>query len=183
MFLTILQTIFSFIAVVIAIYIPEKIKWEQIYLGLMADYRSYDFASAFQGVIDFFVDKCNNDIEAIPQKYKDVVKEQNDKNSQKDESLSNDKTLHFQRRLLAQFYWELYECAKSPFIGKRRVRKDCFGPKEANLIKILFYMDKAIDEDESGVLKKDISSYGSVPKTKKKNMNSSLSKLYYLLKD
>lgn len=78
-------------------------------------------------------------------------------------------------------YVDSYECVKSPFIGKRRVKKDFFSKKEANLMRILYYMDKAIDEDESGILYKDISSFEHVPKSKKKNMNSAIAKMYYIL--
>lgn len=171
----ILQMILSVLTLLVAIYIPEKIKWEQIYSGLLSDYRGYDVGAAIQGVIDFFVDRCNKNVEEIPYRYKDIIKSQKIKNP------SNEKNLHFQRRLLAQFYWQLYECVKSPFIGKRRVKKDFFSKKEANLMRILYYMDKAIDEDESGILYKDISSFEHVPKSKKKNMNSAIAKMYYIL--
>ena len=53
------------LAVIFAIYIPEKIKWEQRYSQLLSDYRGYDFAVAVQGVIQFFTKDCKSDVERI----------------------------------------------------------------------------------------------------------------------
>lgn len=172
--LAIIQTILSVLALIAAVYIPEKIKWEQTYSALLSDYRGYDFAAAVQGIIDFFVVNCKRDIERIPLEYNRVAANSS--------CLSNDQNLHFQRRLLAQFYWQLNECSKSFFIGKKRVKKDFFSRKEANLLRIIYFMDKAIDDDENGVLFKEISSFEHVPKNhKKKNMNSAIAEMYYLL--
>lgn len=175
--LSMIQIILSALALIAAVCIPEKIKWEQTYSALMSDYRGYDFAAAVQGVIDFFVHDCRKSIENIPQEYKRIVQQTN-------QCVSNDQNLHFQRRLLAQFYWQLNECANSIFIGKRRIRKDFFSPKEANLVRIIYYMDKAIDDDEDGILFKNISSFEHVPKPKKaKSMNSAIAQMFYLLKN
>lgn len=110
---TMIQTVFSVLGFIAAILIPEKIKWEQTYSSLLSDYRGYDFAAAIQGIINFFHDDCERNIERIPKVYKEKYGNKAEK-----ENLSNDKNLHYQRRLLNEFYWQLYECAKSPWIGK-----------------------------------------------------------------
>ena len=56
--MTLIQTIFSVLAVILAWYIPEKIKWNQFYSNLISEYRSYDFAVAVQGVVEFFTIDC-----------------------------------------------------------------------------------------------------------------------------
>jgi len=67
--LLIIQTFFSAIAIIVALIIPEKIKWNQMYSNLISEYRSYDFAIAVQRIIEFFVIECESDVSKIPEKY------------------------------------------------------------------------------------------------------------------
>ena len=69
--------------------------------------------------------------------------------------INKDNCLHFQRRLLAQFFWQLNECSKHHYIGKKRILQD-FTNAEAKLLKILIYMGEAIETDP--LLFKNISS-------------------------
>ena len=189
-----LQTIFSAIAIIVALIIPEKIKWNQMYSNLISEYRSYDFAIAVQRIIEFFVIECESDVSKIPEKYRetflneiygisnasiksiDDIKKNyaSDKGFQKD----SDKTLHFQRRLLTQFYWDLDVCLKSIYVGKKRVLKD-FTKGEANIIRILYFMNEAVDNDE--LLYKDLNCFEHVP-SKSKGIKNSLCNLYKVLK-
>jgi len=112
--MTLIQTICSVFAVFLACYIPEKIKWNQFYSNLISEYRGYDFAIAVQGVVEFFTLDCDSDVTKIPEKYKERFmkeiygfkgEESNEKNDKKKLlQKDSDKTLHFQRRLLTQFY-------------------------------------------------------------------------------
>lgn len=195
--MTLIQTILSVLAVILAWYIPEKIKWNQFYSNLISEYRSYDFAVAVQGVVEFFTLDCDSDVTKISEKYRerfmkeiygiqepfpetlDEVKENVDIENllQKD----SDKTLHFQRRLLTQFYWELDSCLKTSFIGARNVKKD-FTRGESNIIKILYFMNEAVDNDE--ILYKDICFDERLPSIKRgKGINKSLVHLYDELKN
>ena len=195
--MTLIQTICSVLAVILAWYIPKKIKWDQFYSNLISEYRSYDFAIAVQSVVEFFTFDCDSDVTKIPEKYKerfmkeiygiqepfpktlDEVKENVDIENllQKD----SDKTLHFQRRLLTQFYWELDSCLKSSFIGSRHVKKD-FTRGESNIIKILYFMNEAVDNDE--ILYKDICFDERLPTIKRaKGINKSLVHLSEELKN
>ena len=126
--MTLIQTVSSVLAVILAWYIPEKIKWNQFYSNLISEYRSYDFAVAVQGVVEFFTLDCDSDVTKISEKYRerfmkeiygiqesfpetlDELKEQVD--LKKVFLKETNKTLHFQRRLLTQFYWELNSCLK-----------------------------------------------------------------------
>lgn len=92
----------------------------------------------------------------------------------------NSKILHYQRRLLVQFFYEIDLCANSFFIGKRRIGKD-YTSKEADILKILFNIDEAVKDDP--VLMKDISSFESIPSPEHvKGINKGISGLYHLLK-
>ena len=151
--LGIIQCIFASIACILAWFIPKRIMWEQNYSTLGNEYRTYDFAVAIQSIIEFFVITCKSDVE---------------------------KTLHYNKRILTQYFHELALCAKSPFIGKRRVQKD-FTSSEAKIMKILFLMNKAVDD--SDLLYKDISCDFRMPSPNRgKGMYKDLAYLYSILK-
>ena len=192
-----IQTICSALSVILAWYIPEKIKWNQFYSNLISEYRSYDFGIAVQGIVEFFTIDCESDIVEIPKKYrerfmKEIYEIQESfpktlgelkEKKQQIKLLQNDsdKTLHFQRRLLTQFYWELDSCLKSPFIGSRHVNKD-FTRGESNIIKILYFMNEAVDNDE--ILYKNINFDERLSSIKRaKGINKSLLHLYEELKN
>ena len=193
----ILQTILAAIACALAWIIPKRIMWEQTYSSLIHDYRSYDFAVAVQGIVEFFSVECENKIENIPAKYKKrflndiygsednsihTMKDlrENVKIPERDKKISPEACLHYQRRLLAQYFYQLDLCARSIFIGKRRVTKD-FTQGEAHLIRILFLIDNAIDESE--ILKKDISCDFRMPRHDHiRGMNTYLSHIYSVIR-
>ena len=216
--LGIIQCIFAFAACVLAWFIPKKIMWEQSYSTLIADYRSYDFAIAVQGIVEFFAVDCGSNVDKIKEEYerrfvrdvyglelKDVINENGkfsvekvkEKVSPKKTDVNNQQTtdgakkcielnqkspklcLHYQRRLLAQFFYQLDLCANSPFIGKKRIRRD-FTKGETNLVRLLFLIDRAVDE--SDVLFKDISCDERVP-YRARGMNHYLCDIYRVLKD
>jgi len=192
--MNVLQTIFSAIAIIVAWIIPEKIKWNQMYSNLISEYRSYDFAIAVQRIIEFFVIECESDVSKIPEKYRETflmeiygiskvpIKSLDDikKNycSKNCCQIDSDKTLHFQRRLLTQFYWDLDVCLKSIYVGKKWVLKD-FTKGEANIIRILYFMNETVDNDE--LLYKDLNCFEHVP-SKSKGIKNSLCHLYKVLK-
>ena len=146
----IIQIVLSVIACVFAWFIPKRIMWEQTYSSLMSDYRSYDFGIAVQGIVEFFAVDCNYDVKNIKGEYErrfvrdvydldlhgmfslETVREKlKGRNPAEIRVKSPDLCLHYQRRLLAQFYYQLDLCARSPFIGKRRVCRD-FTSREAD---------------------------------------------------
>ena len=173
--------IFSFLVALftlfVTIYIPETIKWEQTYSSLISDYRSYDFAVAFQSIVEFFKTECENNFEVVQKKYEEHYKNEIEKGASVIEPC---KSLHYQRRLLTQFYWQLDLCARSFFIGKSRIRRD-FTTGEANMLKFLYCMNQAIDN--SKVLYKDISSDDLIPSPEHSNgINKYLSHIFKILK-
>ncbi len=191
--LPIIQTIAAILACVLAVYIPKKISWEQMYSQLLSDYCGYDFGAAVMGVVFFFNQDCKCDVEKIPQKYADWFEKQfyNQKEKYRNKQtnhkfdnvkvkykIPNDQNLHYQRRLLTQFYFLLDQCARSPFIGKRRVQKD-FSSKEANLLKVLYYMNLAA---ESSDVFMDIGVDDRIPPNPK-SINKYIKHIYGILKN
>lgn len=186
--LPIIQTIAAILACVLAVYIPKKISWEQMYSQLLSDYCGYDFGAAVMGVVLFFNQDCRCNIESVQAKYKDWFKKQfenqltrgnpNYQNTNAEYKIPNDQNLHYQRRLLTQFYFLLDQCARSPFIGKRRVQKD-FSSKEANLLKVLYYMNLAA---ESSDVFMDISVDDRIPPNPK-SINKYIKHIYGILKN
>ncbi|MDE6705730.1 MAG: hypothetical protein K2J81_07490 [Treponemataceae bacterium] len=197
----IIQIALSVVACVFAWFIPKRIMWEQSYSSLMSDYRSYDFGIAVQGIVEFFAVDCNYDVKNIKKEYErrfvrdvydldldsdlnstfsleTVRKELKTRNPPKICEKSPDLCLHYQRRLLAQFYYQLDLCARSPFIGKRRVCRD-FTSREADTARLLYLMGMAVDE--SGVLFKDISCGERMPRSAR-GLNGYLADIYHLLR-
>ena len=200
--LDIIQIALSVIACVFAWFIPKRIMWEQSYSSLLSDYRSYDFGIAVQGIVEFFAVDCNYDVKKIKGEYerrfvKDVydldldsdlngtfsferVRERlKERNPPKICEKSPELCLHYQRRLLAQFYYQLDLCARSPFIGKRRVRRD-FTSREADIVRLLYLMGSEVNE--SDVLFKDISCDERVPRSAR-GLSRSLADIYRVLKE
>ncbi len=199
--LGIIQCVLAFIACILAWFIPKRIMWEQNYSTLGNEYRTYDFAVAIQNIIEFFVITCKSDVEKIAYEYKKrflkdmygdsfaglvsfddetILEKLRNEKSLEIGNCDVEKTLHYNKRILTQYFHELALCAKSPFIGKRRVQKD-FTSSEAKIMKILFLMNKAVDD--SDLLYKDISCEFRMPGANRgKGMCKDLAYLYSILK-
>lgn len=163
------------IGIVVAFWIPHKIKWEQLYQQLLSEYRGHDFGVAIMEIGMFFHKDCGNDVSQIQERY--TARFMHDFYEDK-EHVSKEHNLHYQRRLLTQFYYQLALCAKSFSIGKKRVQRD-FTSKEADLLKILFYMnDAALSSDVFIEIKTSDRSGFS-----KKGMNSYIKHVYMILKE
>lgn len=170
--------ILPIIAIVAAIYIPKKLAWEQFYNDLIKEYRSIEFGRAMQNIIQFYVNTCNSDVSKIKDEYeKCFIKEIENRPFELSQSL------HFDRRLLAQFFIDLEKCARSPwfYIGRKRVQKD-FTKGTKDTIKILYFMGKALDE--SPIMFKKLTFNERVPKsTRLKGLNKYLAHLAEILKE
>ncbi len=170
-FITIFLSIFTLIA---TIWIPHKIKWEQLYQQLLSEYRSHEFGVAIMEIGKFFHNECGNDVENIPGKYAERFSKEVSNEFDKE----TEHVLHYQRRLLTQFYYQLDLCAKSIFIGKRRVQRD-FSSKESDLLKIVFYMNEACLNSDVFIDIRTSDRIGSA----KKGMNSYINHVYSILKE
>jgi hypothetical protein len=130
----------SFIAVILAVSIPFRIMVNQLYSDLVRDYRSTEMGAAVLAVFHFFVYDCKNDVSNIHGEY---IKKYNEQiRNHPFEKIDFSRTLHFQRRLLSQFYTdmaELYWGHKFFDLSKRKL-KNWFTPSEVKLLGILLYM-------------------------------------------
>lgn len=75
-------------AIGVAIWIPKKIRWEQQYSSLLDEYRGFDYAIAYQGVVQFFCNDCGQDMSRIKPEH---IKGQNKGLSQLYHLLKNSK--------------------------------------------------------------------------------------------
>lgn len=179
--------------------------WEQTYASLSTDYRSCEFGVAIQGIIDFFIDDCKSDPKKVKKEYQrrficdeysvernlpadEVINQYKEKNAdlKKKENITPELCLHFQRRMLAQFFYQLALCARTPYIGKNRICRD-FTKGEAHIVRILILMDKAIEEDRAEgdrILWQDIGCVYRVRNYEnEKGINQYLSEIYSVLKN
>lgn len=153
--------IISFITLLVTIYIPIRIMQYQRYTNLSAMYMDSKFGYAFQSVIEFFHDNCDCDVERIPDEY--MKRYYSDFAKLKERKIEIDEMLHYQRRLLSVYFYELECCRASSRRLQKMIKKD-WTTSEAYVLKILICMNKVVDEQ----IKKDISElkYQCVPKVK-----------------
>lgn len=180
--MAIVQVFLGIFAIVVAWFIPRKIEWTQLYSQLLSDYYKSEFGAAVMGLVFFFYKDCERDVKNIKNEYvkrfKETFENQIDKKQSGNEyKIPNEQNLHYQRRLLTQFYYQLDLCSRSFFIGKRKIQKD-FTSKEASLLKILYFMNEATSSPEIFM---DISTDEQIPK-RTKDINEYIKHLYDVLK-
>jgi hypothetical protein len=138
--------VFSFSALVFAFLIPRRIMVNQLYSELLHEYRGTEMGAAIWAIFYFFTHDCKNDVSNIRSEYIDKYKKQIE--NRDSEKIDPAKTLHFQRRLLSQFYYDMaalrYE-HRFPGLPKRKL-KDWFTPNEVKLLSILLYMAEPAKE-------------------------------------
>lgn len=147
--LTLLGVIISFITLIMAIRIPRKIMLDQQFASLTEQYRSTEMGFAIHSLFHFYEKDCENNPDNIKERYKDrfhaevrTPLESNDKN------IDPVKTLHFQRRLIAYFYWDLarlYFESRFPKLTKKQLLK-MVGENERQLISLVLHMSEANKE-------------------------------------
>lgn len=182
---TMIQTIFSVLDFFIAVFIPVWIMHNQRYENLLQNYLSADFVAAIKGIVDFFKDDCNSDVNQIADAYKkrfeDDFKKSNKESDDKSECTKEaSQILHFQRSMLNNFFWGLSSCAKrNPFL--RYKIKNEFTRNEAYICKILIHMNFEVDSNPEFFTNVSDIKYEPMPKTK--GINNSLKNIYEILKN
>lgn len=176
----IIQIILTIISIIVAIRIPVRISWNQRYENMAATYQSIEFAAALQNVISFYYHVCDCDVTRIHAEYKKIfLKDFPDYNSLNFNGDSS-QVLHYQRRFLVEFFCEMDICARHSRSLRKLIQKE-YTEREANLIKILMYMDKALDNDSDMFM--NIKSISNEHFGRAKGINAYLSHLASLLKD
>lgn len=182
---TIIQTVFSVLGFFVAVFIPVWIMHNQRYENLLQNYLSADFVAAIKGIVDFFKDDCNSDVNQIADAYKkrfeDDFKKSNKESDDKSKCTKEaSQILHFQRSMLNNFFWGLSSCAKrNPFL--RYKIKNEFTRNEAYICKILIHMNFEVDSNPEFFTNVSDIKYEPMPKTK--GINNSLKNIYKILKN
>ncbi len=173
-----LSTAIALAALIVTFFIPIRIMKYQNYASLCSDYKSIEFAHAFQSVIEFFYKDCNCHVEEIPAKYYDRY--QSDFARLKTGNINKEDVRHYQRRLLNDYFYELECCRESSYHLRRKITKD-WTTSEAYVIKILICMNKAVDDNSNIMM--DISAIKHQHAPKVKGISEYLERLYNLLKN
>ena len=132
------------LALFVAIYIPRRIMISQIYANLLENYRSPEMGGAILAIFHFYNKDCGRNVSNIAAEYEKKYDKQIKKRFQEGEEQELDfsKTLHFQRRLVAQFYFDM----ASLRYDRRFIRlpdkymKIWFTPSEVKLLGIILHM-------------------------------------------
>ena len=176
----ILTLIVTILALIVAMYIPMQIMKYQQYTNLVGAYMSFEFAHAFQSVIDFFYDDCERDVERIPAEYKKRFENDMERVIRHGDSGDITNVLHYQRRYLTCFFFELEICRRSNRTLDRIIRKD-WTKSEAFVMRILICMNDAVDNDKE--IFKDISSIKRERLPRTKGINEYLRSLQGILQN
>jgi hypothetical protein len=142
--MSVIQVILAIVAIIVAIGIPRRIMMNQLYSELVKEYRSVEMGAAVLSIFHFFVADCNCDIAAIESEYIKKYTKQIEEPLKRGERVDYAGTLHFQRRLVFQFYSDMSmlrykRCC--PKLSTKDMRR-WFTPKEVQLLTILLYMVK-----------------------------------------
>jgi hypothetical protein len=154
-------------ALVVAFRIPRSIMAFQIYADLLREYRSSEMGAAILSVCQFYKENKGKSEDEFATKYKEIYRKQiGDKlekiyNKQMESNLEDNKqkktspedekpidyahTLHFQRRLIAQFYSDFAALRYKPYFPEELAMEQLqnwFTPREVNLLAIILRMDK-----------------------------------------
>jgi hypothetical protein len=101
---------------------------------------------AILAIFHFFANDCNNDVLSIHDEYINNYKKE--MGSRPPEDIGFSKTLHFQRRMLSQFYSDMamLHYRYRIFGLSKRELKAWFTPNEVKLLGILLYMAEPAKE-------------------------------------
>lgn len=167
----------SIITIIVTIYIPIRIMKFQRYNDLASAYRSIEFGHAQQCVIDFFYRDCNCDVNRIAQKYTERFN--SDFEKLKQGKIEPQNVLHYQRRLLNNYYTELEINRKSDLCIKKLIQNE-WTTQNADIVKIIVYMNKAAENNPNIFMDISPIKYERMPRVK--GMSKYLVSLYNFLK-
>lgn len=168
----------SIATLVCTIIIPIRIMNFQRYTNLSSTYMGFDFSHALQSVIEFFYKDCECDVEKIPEEYSKRF--YSDFERLKSRKIDREDVLHYQRRMLTDYFYELESCRASSKRLRKMIKMD-WTTGEAYVSRILICMNKAVDENPDIMM--DISSIKHQHVPKVKGISEYLDRLYNALKD
>jgi hypothetical protein len=130
-------------ALIAAWIIPKRIMLNQAYIALTTEYRSPEMGAAVLAVFYFYTHDCKNSVSNISDAYraryqKEMVQHQ----------YAPAKILHFQRRLIAQFYYDMASLRYDyhfPRLSAKQLQR-FFTPHETELLSLILHMAKPASE-------------------------------------
>ena len=150
----------------------------QRYTNLSSTYMGFDFAHAIQSVIEFFYKDCECDVDRIPEEYNKRF--YSDFEKLKARKIEKEDVLHYQRRMLTDYFYELESCRESSFRLSKMIKKD-WTTSEAYVCRILVCMNKAVGDNPDIMM--DISCVKNQRIPKVKGISEYLNRLYNELKN
>ncbi len=175
--ITLLFTVVSTIVLLlISIFGPKRIMFRQNLLDLMKEYRSAEIGIAVFNLIRFYELECCSDLKKVAEKYVDRYNEEIGYKKEKNiDNLST--TLHFQRRILSQFYRQIADLRYEGSIFTRIKSKDIMfylTSSEAKMLKLLYL----IERDALPKIKMNFTMLDNmIPETETSNMTKNMKKL------
>ena len=142
--LELLSLVIAIGTAIIAFTIPRRIMVNQMYNDLLREYRGTEMGAAILGVFHFYTHDCGNDPARIPAEYEAKYKKQIEERLDNGEHIDFTQTLHFQRRLVAQFYADFAELYfnRNARVWQKKEMHDWFTDSELNLLNIILHMVK-----------------------------------------
>jgi hypothetical protein len=137
--------IVALIGVIVAYRIPRKIMVNQVYSLFLDAYRSPEMGGAILSLMHFFTYDCHNNIGQIEAAYISRYKVEIKTHLDNHESIDFSRTLHFRRRLVAYWYWQLAKLRYDYGIAglsKKQLQKD-FTENETHLLSLIYHMGPA----------------------------------------
>jgi hypothetical protein len=166
-------------ALIAAVWIPRQIMVNQIFADLVKEYRSTEMGAAVFSVFRFFVKDCGKDVGRIAAVYKEKYDQQIGYPLEAGIKPDYDNALHFQRRMVSQFYSDMARLRYDRRFIKlsAKAMKFWFTPREVQLLAILLHMVKPASSvfEESGPV--------SEPPQDEVPMNDLIYKLYEEVRD
>ena len=164
----VITVIMTFIIFRITDGLQKKQAAAQSWESLITEYRKSDFGIAVKAVIDFYIEDCDRCLSKIRDKYIERYRKDFSNMASVDKTVveitvtggaatektvieksTSDKTatLHFYRRLLEEYYWQLWLCIDSEGFDSDLISQ-YFNKNEMNIIVIVYYMGKAASVPE-----------------------------------
>jgi hypothetical protein len=136
------------VAVFFAVCIPRRILVNQLYADLVSEYRSPQMGFAVLSLFAFYHYDCEEKQALIKAKYRERYDAEIARGTDTfapRRGVAPEATLHFQRRLVAHFYWDLARLyLNTPFqrLSKKQIRQ-FITPNERKLMSIVLRMSDA----------------------------------------
>jgi hypothetical protein len=145
----IIPTGISLVTLIVAFLIPNKVMVNQIFAGLIASYRNPEMGAAILALFHFYKKDCNCDISKIEEKYRERYQKEVEPLLKEGKGADFSNTLHFQRRMVTQFYFNMAVLRfEHCFLTRLRLKKlkTWFTSNDIKLLSLILHMAKPAEK-------------------------------------